>query len=59
MKNSSSSKFKMIGQQKAWKREMRKQNEQDRIMTPQKSDAMLRGYEFIQAFMSHGVQVVR
>ena len=56
-RDNSSRNFRRNGQIKAHIRAARKQEEQDRLTTPQKSDALLRGYEKTMRFLSRGCDV--
>lgn len=58
MKNRSSSKFRTVGMQKAMRKAFRTDARKDKQLTPQSSDAMLAGHEFIENFLSRGKQVV-
>lgn len=58
MKNRNSRKFRMIGTQKAMRKAFRTGARQDRQLTPQRSDAVIAGHEFIENFLSRGKQVV-
>ncbi|ASL24389.1 hypothetical protein vBAspPH44_6 [Alteromonas phage vB_AspP-H4/4] len=58
MKSRSSRNFRQQGSVKAMKKAYRTEQRQDKTLTPQRSDAMIAGHEFIEAFLSRGKQVV-